>query len=247
MELKKSTIIECVASTSDKDVVGESLDISGADITPLIEGRGFVNSDHRNDFAHLVGRVQDAKIIKALNDCTTPTQIKYWNELKKPFIWTKAEIWDGHGHKEADSIASIYNFYNTKGEAPPVKVSVEGKTLERGENGVLKRTLIKGIALTVAPCNRATRSEVVQITKSIGVDSDSLFKSEAAEIPTFIEVTEADRFQKLMHLAVTARELLRDVVRKSETNKTQRKFSLRSPELFKRVKETTALLRNKKR
>lgn len=242
MNLKKGTVIECIASTDDRDVVGESLNIGGADISPLMEGRGFVNSDHRNDFAHLVGTVLDAAIIKSLGDCKTPTQIKYWTELQKPFIWTKAEIWDGHGHKEADSIASIYKFYNSKGEAPPVKVSVEGKTLERGSNGQLKRTLIKGIALTVAPCNRKTRTEVVEITKSVGANVNSLMKSDDAVIPTFIEFTEVP-FQKLLKLAVTARELLREA--NQMFAKADKKIELKSPDLLKRVKQMTASLKKK--
>lgn len=242
MNLKKGTVIECIASTDDKDVVGESLNIEGADISPLLEGRGFVNSDHRNDFAHLVGTVREASIIKSLADCKTPTQIKYWNELRKPFIWTKAEIWDGHGHKEADSIASIYKFYDSKGEPAPVKVSVEGKTLERGKNGELKRTLIKGIALTVAPCNRKTRTEVVAITKSFGASENSLFKGEDFSVPSYVEISE-DPFQKLFQLAVTARELLRDV--KNNLVKADMKIELKSPELLKRVKSMTAFLKKK--
>lgn len=209
MALNKSTVIECVASTSDRDITGEVLDIHGADISPLLEGRGFVNTDHRNDMAHLVGRVLKAKVVKSVDECETPTQLKFWSELQKPFIWTKAEIWDGHGHKEADSLASIYNFYQARNEKPPIKVSVEGKTLERGTNGVLKRTLIKGIALTVAPCNRQTKTEVVEVTKGLGLDADSLVKSEDA-VPTFIEANEHP-LDKVYRLAVTARELMRDL------------------------------------
>lgn len=241
MNLRKGTVIECIASTPDTDVVGESLDINGADISPMNEGRGFVNTDHRNDFAHLVGRVHEAKIIKSLADCTTASQIKFWDDVKKPFIWTKAEIWDGHGHKEADSIASIYKFYMAKGEQPPVKVSVEGKTLERGSNGVLKRTLIKGIALTVAPCNRQTRTEVVAMTKSLGL-ADSLVKSEAS-VPMFIEMQE-DPFQKIYQLAITARELLTEV--KQNFTKSEQKVELKSPVLLERVKTITASFKKKR-
>lgn len=239
--LKKGTVIECIASTDDRDTAGESLDVHGADISPLLEGRGFVNSDHRNDFAHLVGKVHDAKIIKGLSDCSTPSQIKYWNDVKKPFIWTKAEIWDGHGHKEADSIASIYKFYMARGEEAPVKVSVEGKTLQRGSNGVLKKTLIKGIALTVAPCNRKTRTEVVQITKSTGADPSTLVKSEGHHVPSFIEMSE-DPFQRLYQLAVTARELLRDA--KNGLGKAEKGLiELKSPASLERLKEITAHLK----
>jgi hypothetical protein len=239
MALKKSTIIEAVASTPDKDVTNEILDIDGADISPLLEGRGFVNSDHRNDFAHLVGRVVAAKKISKAEDCETPYQIKAWNEHKKPFIWTKAEIWDGTGHKEADSIASIYKFYQSKNEEAPIKVSVEGKTLDR-KGGVLKRTLIKGIALTVAPCNRKTHTEVVQMTKSLGLDANSLVKSEDA-VPFFVE-TKENPLQKLFDLAQAAKAVMaqaKEPVQKSE------EVELKSPALLERLKQMTAVLKGR--
>lgn len=236
MELKKSTIIECIASTADRDVTNESLDIEGADITPLLEGRGFVNSDHSPRFEHLVGRVLDAKKIKSLDDCTTPSQIKFWTEIKKPFIWTKAELFDGSGHKEADSIASIYKFYQNKNETPPVKVSVEGKTLERGPNGLLKRTLIKGIALTVHPCNRATKTEVVQITKSLG--TEYMMKSETAVIPSFIEMAD-DSADRLYKLTLVARQLLAQASSLAKTEQEQKavnRLELKSPALLEKLK-----------
>jgi hypothetical protein len=238
--LNKSTVIECVASTADRDITGESLDISGADISPLLENRGYLNSDHKNDFTHVVGRVLDAKKIMKAEDCDTVTQMNYWKELQKPFIWAKGEIWNGVGHKEADAIASVYKFYMAKNEAPPVKISVEGKTLERGDAGSLKRTVIKGLALTLHPCNRTTRSEVVQITKSEGAP-DSLVKSEADFIPSFIEVKEGS-FEKLYQLAVSARELLRET-RSSLSKAEEKGYRLKSPDLLKRLKEITGNLK----
>lgn len=233
MDLKKSTIIECVASTPDRDVANETLDIEGADISPLLEGRGFVNSDHRNDFAHLVGRVLDAKKITKAEDCKTPSQVKYWQDLRKPFIWAKAEIWDGSGHKEADSIASIYKFYQGRNEEAPIKVSVEGKTLERGSGGHLKRTLIKGIALTVAPCNRKTRTDVVQVTKSLGLDADSLVKNEDA-IPMFVEIAD-NPIERVLALADKAKAMLKDI----KLAKSDVAFEMKSPVLLERLKQMT--------
>jgi hypothetical protein len=207
--LAKSTIIEGVASTSHRDVQGEVLDLNGADISPLLEGRGFVNSDHSGRFEHLVGRVVGAKKVMALSDCETPEQIKYWSEQKRPFLWTKIELWDGHGHKEADAISSIYNFYKDKNEISPVKLSVEGKTLERGTNGLLKRTVIKGVALTVHPANRATRTDVVSVVKSLGAP-ESLVKSESDIVPIFIE-TQSNPLENILHLVMNARDLMKSV------------------------------------
>jgi hypothetical protein len=217
--LAKATIIEGVASTSTRDVQGESLDIDGADITPLLEGRGFANSDHSGRFEHLVGRVLSAKKVKSLEDCETPAQVKYFMDLKRPFIWTKIELWDGHGHKEADAIGSIYNFYRDKGEVPPIKLSVEGKTLERAQNGVLKRTLIRGVALTVAPANRQTRTDVVGLVKNAGANLE-LVKSEDASVPDFIEMKNSEPLERLYDLAVTAKELIKSLnaVREEKTS-----------------------------
>jgi hypothetical protein len=235
--LRKSTIIECIASTPDRDVTNETLDLDGADISPLLENRGYVNSDHRNDFAHLIGRVLSAKKIYKAEDCTTPSQLKFWSEKKKPFLWCKAELWDGHGHKESDAIASIYKFYQSKNEAAPIKVSVEGKTLERGENGHLKRTLIKGIALTVHPCNRETKTEVTQITKSLGIAENDLIKSETALVPDFVEVSDESPLEKVLKLAIVARQLLRKA---SEMSESQEVVTLKSPQLLKQLKSIIA-------
>jgi len=233
MSLRKSTVIECVASTSDRDITNEVLDLDGADISPLLEGRGFVNADHRQGFDSLLGRVMEAKKITKMEDCTTPTQIKYWQELQRPFLWTKAELWDGVGHKEADSVASIYKFYSAKNEAPPIKVSVEGKTIQRGPDGKLSKTQIRGIALTIAPCNRNTRTEVTAINKSVGAD-DSLIKSEDYEVPFFREQS-VEPLQKIYQLAVTARELLREA-RISLSKADSGIVLLKSPVLLERLK-----------
>lgn len=220
VDLQKATIIEGIASTQARDSQGETIDLAGADISPLLEGRGFVNSDHRNSFEALVGRVIDAKKIQSLDDCKSPTQVKYWTDQKRPFIWTKIELWDGHGHKEADSIGSIYNFYQTKGEAAPIKLSVEGKTLERGSNGMLKRTLIRGVALTVHPANRQARTEVVGIVKNAGGNED-LVKNEDHEVPIFIEQINGSPVERLYELAITAKNLIKGLTVGKENSESR--------------------------
>jgi hypothetical protein len=236
--LAKATIIEGVASTEKRDQQGEVLDINGADISTLEEGRGFVNSDHSGRFEHLVGRVLQAKKIQRIEDCETPTQVKYYQDLKKPFLWTKLELWDGHGHKEADAIGSIYKFYQDKGEEAPIKLSVEGKTLERGKDGVLKRTMIKGVAITVHPANRATRTDVVGIVKSMGAP-EALVKSETDSVPTFIEQTNPSPIERLYDLTVNARELLKGLRGSREENDSQARLARCQAEL-ERIKNLKA-------
>jgi len=207
-QLSKSTIIEGIASTENRDSQGESLDLSGADISTLLDGRGFVNSDHSGRFEHLVGRVVEAKKIYCHEDCESVSQSKYWNETRKPFLWTKLELWDGHGHPEADAISSIYKFYNDKNEEAPIKLSVEGKTLERGPGGSLKRTMIKGVALTVHPANKTTKTDVVSIVKSMGAPM-SLIKSDTDIVPLFIESGPHGPIDRIFDLAIAARELIK--------------------------------------
>jgi hypothetical protein len=209
-DLRKGLILEGVASTPDRDIQGETLDIAGADIADLKNGFGFCNSDHNAGFSHLVGRVIEADKIMSEADAKTQFQRAAWKEHKKPFIWTKSEIWDGHDHKEADSIASIYKFYQNKGEKSPIRLSVEGKTLERGPGGLLKKTKIRGVAITVAPANRKTHTEVVGMLKSEGFADefcDNLVKSENHSIPAFVECDSG--LEKILELAKTARDLVK--------------------------------------
>lgn len=233
-DLKKSTIIEGIASTQARDSQGETLDLDGADISALLDGRGFVNSDHSGRFEHLVGRIIDAKKIYSITDCETPTQVKYMTAAQRPFLWTKMELWDGHGHKEADAIGSIYNFFRTKGEEPPVKLSVEGKTIERGKNGVLKRTEIRGVAITVHPANRTTKTDVVGIVKSLGA-SESLVKSETDIVPIFIEQKGQESLERILDLVMTARELIKSA-RAIKLNEGGDQEQLRCKTLLERFK-----------
>lgn len=210
-DLRKSTIIEAVASTMDTDSQGEILDIDGADITPLTQSIGFCNSDHMPGFANLVGHVIDAHKVMKAEDAKTPFQMKEWQRLQRPFISMKAEIWDQVGHKEADAIGAIYKHYSGKGQPSPIKVSVEGKVLSRGsgkESHILKKTLIRGIAITVQPANKSTSTEVVQITKSMGLGENHFAKS--AEPRSFTEI-KYDPLERLHQLALVANQMLKSI------------------------------------
>ena len=206
-DLKKSLVIESINTTEDRDNVGESLDINGADISHL--KNGFLNEDHARGFNSLLGRVIDAKKIHKESDCETPYQHKQWQKLKRPFIWTKSELWDGFGHEKADAVAAIYRYYQDRGLEPPIKTSVEGKVLER--NGKrLTRTLVKGIALTVVPCNPHTHTEVVDVLKSQHASEETiqqLVKSDNTGL-IFREVSDAS-IERIHALANLALEMIR--------------------------------------
>jgi hypothetical protein len=218
-DLKKSLIIDGCAATEDRDSQDEVLEIDGADISPLKSGAAFVNSDHRSGFQNLIGRVIDAKKISKVEDCELPSQTRIWNEKRKPFIWARMELFDGHGHKEADSLASLYRFYMSKGQEPPIKISVEGKKNHVDRfTGRLKKTTIKGLAITVVPANKQTCTEVVGIMKNAGASDntvDALVKSEGGVIPSFIETNE--------HPLETIRQMMMVATRYLEAARAARK------------------------
>jgi hypothetical protein len=220
-DLKKGLVIETVMSTEDVDSAKERLVIAGADITPLKQGNGFVNSDHDKSFSKLTGRILDAEKIFKAEDCKTPYQHRKWSELKRPFIWGRLELWDGYGHAEADSIASIYRFYQAKGEEPPIKTSVEGKRIEKAPDGRLTKTLIKGVALTVVPCNGTTHTQVTDIIKSHGANPDTLIKSQPGS--DFIEVVDSNPIERVTELLSVAANLLEAAAKMKKSKSRSRK------------------------
>ena len=206
-KLKKSLIIESACSVQSPDNVGEILELDGADTSQLNGGQ--LNADHRKGFAHLLGRIIDHKKIRSENDCETAFQRKEWQRLQRPYLWTRAELFDGFGHKEADSVAAIYRYYMDKNLPVPVKTSVEGKILER-QGKRLMRTSIRGVALTIQPCHTQTSTEVVDVLKSQNVSQDTidqLLKSQDSSVPIFTEV-EPDTMTKVHALACLALQIL---------------------------------------
>jgi len=202
MSLKKSLVMETIMATEAVDTDGERLSIAGADITPLVKDKsGYVNSDHLKGFSNLVGRIISANKVMKAEDAQTDYQRRQWNKLQRPFLAGSIELYDGCGHKEADAIASIARFYIEKGEDPPIKTSVEGKKIETGSDGHLKKTLIRGLALTITPANKETHSQVVGILKSEGVElpGSALSKTEA---PAFIEVDVVDQVTAVLDSVV---------------------------------------------
>jgi hypothetical protein len=198
--LKKNLIVEGVLTAQVPDTAGEVLDISGADISDLKTGRSPVNTEHinpddikkdsdDNGFQSIVGRVIDAKKIFSEEDCDSPDELRAYKNLKVPLIWGKIEIFDNDkSHDNARAAASIIRNYADAGVKQLLGYSVEGNTLRRDGN-LLKETVIKRIALTAKPANKAavvqvvkdqpqsTSASITKSTSSIG-GYEPLFKSE---------------------------------------------------------------------
>lgn len=213
--LAKATLIEGVATVEEPDSAKEILVLKGADTSAL--NNGFLNVDHKKTMGSVVGRILDHKKIFRKEDCETPKQLEKWEKLQKPFLYIRGELWGAppgrgksYGHKEADSIAAIYQYYTEKGEEAPLKLSVEGKILER-QGKKLTQTCVKGAAITLAPCVKSTSTEVVDFLKSQNVQQDaidSLMKSSHDDSQPFYEIQD-DPMQRITTLIATARHLLK--------------------------------------
>jgi hypothetical protein len=93
--------------------------------------------------------------------------------------------------------------------------------------------------MTLQPCNRETRSEVVEIRKSYGFGEDTLAKSEEV-IPVFIE-SDGSPFQRVFDLAIGARDMLRSTREKLAKSEIE----LKGPALLERLKQETAAVKRR--
>lgn len=158
-------IIDGILGSQCVDSSGEILDIEGADISDLQEGRGVLNYEHKgaedSNGQEIVGKVLIAKKIFSERDCANDRERAYWQKVKCPFIYGICRLYDGAGHEGAKALAAQIRDHHANGEPILVRFSVEGSTLER-EGNVLKRTVIRRVALTLKPCNRTADSGLIE-------------------------------------------------------------------------------------
>jgi hypothetical protein len=158
-----------IASTSTTDRQGEIIVPGGIDATPIAKGKGFFNWDHDNSPENTVGVLDSYK--KSANG-----------------MYVEGRLFKNH--TRAKAVYEIMSSLN-KGDKGRVGMSVEGKVLERDSNNpaIIKRCLIKNVALTMNPVNQDTFADIV---KSMAGSADVDFQSEGkpnqmvkSEEPTF--------------------------------------------------------------
>jgi len=196
-ELRKGMIIDGIAATDGIDSQGERLSIEGADISALEQGLGRINDNHGKQFVHSIGRVLSAKKIFKAEDCEDDRQKMYWDKVKRPYIYTKAELYDDADHPNAKSCAAVMKHLHKAGAPIAVKMSVEGAVHARKDGGILDRTKVHSVALTFTPANKQTLAMPITMEKSEDgpVNWESLCKSISvlSDAPTFIETDEVTR------------------------------------------------------
>lgn len=192
-KIPQGLIIDGLFSVKSPDSSGEILDIDGADISDLEEGRGLANYEHRNDKQEgasandIVGRVLMAKKLYKEGDCSTDRERKFYKMVNLPCIYGQIELFDAEGHEGAKACAALIRHYDARGLPLIMKYSVEGSTLDQdGQN--IKKCIIRRIALTVKPANKAAASGVLNDPKAhsnVKEDKDPLDNTEKNEHPSY--------------------------------------------------------------
>ncbi len=161
-------VIDGVAASEAVDSSGERIVLKGLDISEFEEGRGTLNYEHRGDDSpgasgnDIVGEITYSKKIFNKGDCEDDRQLGYWERVRLPFLYIRAELFDGDGdHAGAKSLAAVIRHYKTRGKQILVRYSVEGSTIKKTGN-LLKECIARRCALTVKPCNRSCFSDVME-------------------------------------------------------------------------------------
>jgi hypothetical protein len=176
--MKKNTIIDGIAASEHLDSSGESLSIKGMDISSLGGPDSILNWEHgsKDRPSQVVGKVTFAKKMLKASDAKTKREKYFWNKVKKPMVYIKAELFDGIGHSGAQDVAAMLRYKNKdKGEDSRLVVgfSIEGGKMEK-KGMVVTKSIARDVAITVKPCNKVCDAELIEDD----VDEDFLYKNQ---------------------------------------------------------------------
>ena len=145
--------IDGIATSEHIDSSGELLIVENHDISDLVDGRGVLNWEHSNKSDDIIGAVIYARKILKKEDCENDRQRKYWETVKKPFVYIIGELFEDEDHPGAVAVAAMIRFYAKKSEKLLTGFSIEGATLAR-EDYILKESVGRRVAVTLRPCNK---------------------------------------------------------------------------------------------
>ena len=175
LEHPTGMIIDGISCSSAVDSSAEELDVEGCDISSFEAGDGIIDYEHltpeetqkgkkdgepRAVGSEVVGKIIYAYKILKQSDCETDRQRAYWRQVNLPFIYIVARLFDGAGHEGAKNLAAIMRDCVANGEAIILRWSIEGSTLERKGNKLM-RTVARAVALTRRPCNKSAKSGIL--------------------------------------------------------------------------------------
>jgi hypothetical protein len=207
--MKKNTIIDGVAASEHLDSSGESLSIEGMDISSLGGPDSILNWEHgsKDRPGQVVGKVTFARKILKKEDAKSKRESYFWNKVKKPFVYIKAELFDGLGHSGAQDVAAMLKYKNKdKGEDSRLVVgfSIEGGKIEK-KGMLVTKSIARDLALTIKPCNKVCDAEVIEGD----LKEDFLYKNQNFDC----EIIEANTLINL----TTFRNLILEDIKKSQS------------------------------
>ena len=146
--------IDGIATNQQLDSSGEILNVSGHDISDLVEGKGVLNFEHEKGPEDIIGAVVYAKKIIKEDDCENDRQRMYWQISGTPFVYIIGELFDDEEHPGSIAVAALIRYYAKRKEKLLVGFSIEGQTLER-DGYKLERSVGRRVAVTLRPCNKS--------------------------------------------------------------------------------------------
>jgi hypothetical protein len=176
--MAKNTIIDGIAASEHLDSSGESLSIEGMDISSLGGPDSILNWEHgsKEKPSQVVGKVTFARKIFKASDARNKREMYFWNKAKKPFVYIKAELFDGIGHSGAQDVAAMLKYKNRdKGKKSRLVVgfSIEGGKMDK-KGMVVTKSIARDVAITVKPCNKVCDAEIATPSDS----DDFLYKNQ---------------------------------------------------------------------
>jgi hypothetical protein len=177
--MSKNTVIDGIAASEHLDSSGESLSIEGMDISSLGGPDSILNWEHgsKDRPSQVVGKVTFARKIMKKSDAKNKREVYFWNKIKKPFVYIKAELFDGLGHSGAQDVAAMLKYKNKdkgKNSRLVVGFSIEGGKIEKKGMQVTK-SIARDVAITVKPCNKVCDAELIEGD----FDDDFLYKNQS--------------------------------------------------------------------
>ena len=197
--MSENTIIDGIAASEHLDSSGESLSITGMDISSLGGPDSILNWEHssKEKPAQVVGKVTFAKKILKKADAKNKRELYYWNKVKKPFVYVKAELFDGLGHSGAQDVAALLKYRNKdKGKDSRLIVgfSIEGGKMDK-KGMVVTKCIARDVAITVKPCNKVCDAEIVEVGD---LADDFLFKNMAIKSNTYESFSKKEGVRSLL-------------------------------------------------
>lgn len=161
------------------DSEGDKFNCAGLSIEKLNDVFGLCNSDHRKNFADVIGKTYNVHRILTDKDCQTPQELRIFKKSNSlPMIFGYVELFDQKEHEEAKAVKSIVDFYQEKSLSLPLGWSIEVEPITVNKEKVYTLGELKRVALTYKSVNTGCICEVADAGDVLPAQDGLVTKSE---------------------------------------------------------------------